>query len=1055
MKKFVHTKTFVFLTLLAGIAVTVLLIPIRNDDAEEEEAGFDEPGKFIEYFHNISTPIGEQSSGYGINYRYDEILKARNRIQRLKKTHDVYPWVQRGPGNVGGRTRTIFVDPDDQTYKTWYAGSASGGIWKTTNGGLSWIDLSPDFPNLSTSAIVMAESNHNVIYAGTGEGYGGIGMVTGNGIFKSTNRGNTWTQLASTILNDDFLYVNVIAVDPSDEDILVAGTNTGIYKSIDGGDSWNEVYNEAYEVQDIVADPRDFTTLYAAAYGLGVLKSVDAGDTWNHSYKGIGDGGRFHLAVSPVNPDKVFTSVEAVGYDDNDIASLQTQVYVSIDKGQNWSKFVCSHNFFGNQGWFNNIIGPHPFDENVLYIAGVDFGMIDFLGGNTISEPQVMRADTFGTGKFMLFINFGGKFLGGGMSTGDEEDGVDLVSTDWSSVEVRFGNGLKQKAHRFTVPEGEGAGVPPEDYSYQDYVDIPFQAWDTDNNRQLMISFRDQERDGRFNLIEHDVDDEISGREYFFIQAVKYDPTNPSDKITKAGGHTYKQLYFFWPTLPADKIWNEDSITPAKIVIQYGKFTMMNEESAVTVLADYQKNVNLHVDHHDILTIVTDSVNKEFIMLEANDGGLGISYNEGKTWEQIKNGYLTTQFYGVAKKPHAHEYIGGMQDNGTWQSPMNSTASSSSDYDDRIGGDGFEALWHPQYPHRIIGSSYNNRFYVSNDGGETWVRSALGINGDGPFVSRLSNSTTNPDLVFAVGSKGVFRHNNFGIGRFEWETTEIPEGWSVNDAVTDQHNVKVSLANDSIVWAGAGMYSKPDLHIFLSKNRGLSFDSVPNYKTVKMSYISGIATHPYYKKTAYVLFSLKGKPKILRTNDFGENWEDISGFENNSTSNNGFPDVMVYSLLVMPYNTDIIWAGTEIGIFESTDNGTSWHYSDNGLPAVSVWQMFVQDNNVIVATHGRGIWTLDLNLVNNTDYHTGSADEITLYPNPNQGDFYLELNNDFTGEVLIHVYNLDGRLVHAEQVIKNNIKFKKELNIHPVSPGEYILSLNYPDRQTSKSFIVK
>ncbi|HJX70670.1 MAG TPA: hypothetical protein VJ346_01925, partial [Bacteroidales bacterium] len=409
MKKIVYIKAFVFLVLFTGIVLSVISYLIKNDDADEFETGFDKPDKFIEYFNNISTPFEKQSSGYNINYKYKELLKARDRNQRLKKTHNVYPWTQRGPGNVGGRTRTILVDPDDKTYKTWYAGSASGGIWKTTDGGLNWVDLSPDFPNLSTSALVMTESDHNIIYAGTGEGYGGVGMVTGNGIFKSTDRGNTWTQLPSTVLNDDFLYVNVIVVEPSDENILIAGTNTGIYKSIDGGESWNEVYDESYAVQDIVADPRNFDTLYAAAYGLGVLKSVDAGDTWNHSYKGIGDGGRFHLAISPVNPDKVFTSVEAVGYDENGIANLQTQVYVSIDNGQSWSKFVCPYNFFGNQGWFNNIIHPHPFDENVLYIAGVDFGMIDFLGGNTVSEPQVMRVDSFGTGRFMRFINFGGK----------------------------------------------------------------------------------------------------------------------------------------------------------------------------------------------------------------------------------------------------------------------------------------------------------------------------------------------------------------------------------------------------------------------------------------------------------------------------------------------------------------------------------------------------------------------------------------------------------------------------------------------------------------------
>ncbi|MBN2215114.1 MAG: hypothetical protein JW723_12800 [Bacteroidales bacterium] len=1027
----------------------------KNNDHGDFKAGFDQPGKFIEYFKNISTPLGEESSGYGINYKYKELYKARNRNHRLKNTQQIYPWIQRGPGNVGGRTRSILVDPDDKTFKTWYAGSASGGIWKTTDGGLNWTDLSPDFPNLSTSALVMAESDHNIIYAGTGEGYGGVGMVTGNGIFKSTDRGVTWIQLSSTVLNDDFLYVNVIVVDPANENILIAGTNTGIYKSADGGESWNEVYDESYAVQDIVADPRNFDTLYAAAYGLGILKSVDAGDTWSHAYEGIGEGGRFHLAISPINPDKIYTSAEAVGYDENGIASLQTHIYISIDNGRNWSKFVCSYNFLGTQGWFNNIIHAHPFDENVLYVAGVDFGMIDFLGGSSVSEPQVMKVDSFGTGSFMRFINFGGRFLGGGMSTGDEEDGVELVSTDWSSVEIRFGNGLKQKAHRFTVPEGEGAGVPPEDYSYRDYIDVPFQAWDTDNNRQLMISFRDQERDGKFNLIERDIDDDIPGREYFFIHAVNYNPATPSEKIMKAGGHTYKQLYFFWPTLPGEKIWHADSITPARIVIKYGRFIMMNEESSVTVLADAQKNNNLHVDHHEILTLITDSVNREFIILEANDGGLGISHNEGKTWEQINSGYITTQFYGVAKKPYAHEYIGGMQDNGTWQSPANTAASRLSEYDDKIGGDGFEALWHPQYPHRIIGSSYYNRFYVTNDDGETWTRATQGIGyDDGPFVSRLSHSRANPDLIFAVGGKGVYRHNNFGIGRFDWETIPIPVGWTNTEYDLDALNINVSLANDSIVWAGAGMYGKPDLHIFLSKDRGRTFDSVPNYKNEKMFRISAIATHPSDKKTAYILFSLKSKPKILRTTDFGQTWEDITGFENNTVSSNGFPDVMVYSLLVMPYDTDILWAGTEIGIFESTDNGVSWHYADNGLPAVSVWQMFIQDNHVIVATHGRGIWSLDLNLVNNPEYIAGPDEDLTLYPNPNRGSFYLELNNEYRGEVSMRIHGLDGRLIYSEQIVKNDMVMKREINLHYIHSGEYVLSLEYPDRQTSRSFFV-
>lgn len=98
----------------------------------------------------------------------------------------------------------------------------------------------------------------------------------------------------------------------------------------------------------------------------------------------------------------------------------------------------------------------------------------------------------------------------------------------------------------------------------------------------------------------------------------------------------------------------------------------------------------------------------------------------------------------------------------------------------------------------------------------------------------------------------------------------------------------------------------------------------------------------------------------MRTTDLGATWEDISGFGANSTSSNGFPDVAVYSLLVMPHETNTIWAGTEIGLVVSTDNGASWNLANNGFPSASVWQMKVVDDQVVVATHGRGIWSVTI-----------------------------------------------------------------------------------------------
>jgi photosystem II stability/assembly factor-like uncharacterized protein len=1057
MKKLV-LKLLIFILLPAVIIGAAVKLAVYNSRKyiSTDELGFDKPGEFFKYYSDITTPFGKKGSGYSTSYRFKEFNKAKKRSRKFKSTQDIYPWVQRGPGNVGGRTRGLVVDPDDATYQTWYAGSASGGIWKTTDAGITWINLTEDLPNLATSTITMAESNHNIIYAGTGEGFAGWGMVTGNGIFKSTDRGNTWEHLDSTVYGKDFQYVNKILVDPGNEDIVIAGTNWGIFKSTDGGQTWIEVYNEGYEVQDLIADPYDFNTIYAGANSLGILKSEDAGDTWFHSYNGIGEGHRFQLAISRLNPNKIYTCVEAFDREQVGTGIYKTHIYVSGDKGQSWSRYICPYNFLGEQGWFNNIVEVHPFDDNIIYVGGVNLGKIEIKSGLSTGDPQVIRVDTFGTAGFMSFVNFGGDYFNGGLATGDKEDGQEILSSDWVSVEIRFGPGRSQKAHRFTVPEGEGAGVPYEDYTYRDYVEVPFEVWDTDNNRQLMVSFRDQERDGEFNLIERDADDDISGREYIFVNAVDYSDVTPHPKIALDGGHTYKQLYFFWPYLTPDSTWNPSALPESKIRIQYGNFSLVNEQSAVTVLVDDRKNSNLHVDHHEFIMMVTDEENEKFTILEANDGGLGISYDEGKSWAQIDNGYITTQFYGVAKKPGAHEYIGGMQDNGTWQSPQGKSATTASEYDDKIGGDGFEALWHPLYPHRIIGSSYYNRFYVSNDGGETWKRAYNGINEDGPFISKLSHSRAKPDILFAVGSKGVYRHNNFGMGRYDWELIKIKKGWTINDVVLSTHNVEVSLATDSIVWAGCGMYADPDLHIFVSTDGGDSYDSVPNYKETELGYISGIATHPYDPQTAYVLFSYLDKPKILRTTNLGKDWEDISGFGDKDSSDNGFPNVMVYSLLVMPFNTDIIWAGTEIGLFESVDNGETWYYADNGLPAVSIWQMFIQDNNIIVATHGRGIWSLDLNMVNIKDNIAGTNDFTTkVYPNPCNGIFNIEIENDYAGEIRFNLFDVRGRQVTSFNSNKTEHHYKSSFNAGAMKTGTYMLHITMGNKTSTKKLIIR
>lgn len=1047
MKKGKHTAYF-FAALIFGVAllsgILIIFSPARN--TKEREAEYDKPEGYAEFRKRITTTPGHKSNGYRTGYQYREYEKFKSRSAGLKGTKRLFDWEFRGPGNVSGRTREVLIDPDDPSHNTWYAAAASGGVWRTTDRGQSWTNLTDDLVNLATNSLVMAPSNHNILYIGTGEGYGGFGMVGGNGIFRSNDRGETWVHLDSTQEEENFRWINKMVVDAEDPDILIVASNKGIFKTRDGGLTWDSVYYNGYAVQDLKVNPQDPETMYAAVNSLGIIKSYDGGESWNDAWSGIGTGYRFALDVNPADSNYVYTSVEAPG--------LRTEVYISRDGAGSWRKMkdfdLTFIDFLGEQGWFNNVIKADPFNKEKIFIGGVYLGSIVFQSGTSISDPQVLRVDTLGTGSFMEFVNFQGDYFRGGLATGLAEN-AEVNEEDYTSVEIRFGPGKAQYAYRFTVPEGEGPGVPPEAYSYRDYVLVPFEAWDTDNNRQLMISFRDQADNGVYDLVEREWDDDISGREYVFVHAITYD-THPDPAIATDGGHFQKMLYFLWPTLPEDKDWQPEGLPVSSIKITYG--TQQLQDASTTILADDTRNSHLHVDHHAIEIAITNAAAEEYLMVEGNDGGLGISEDKGISWQQVKNGYPTTQFYGVAKKPLSHEYIGGMQDNGTWQSPAGIAANSQSVYLDRVKGDGFEALWHPIYPHRILATSYYNQISLSTDGGETWEAATDGITGEGPFITRLSNSPANPDLVFTVGSRGVYRHKNFCVGRYPWELVRIDTGWAVNNQVTSSHNVEVSLADPAVVWAGAGLFEDPDLFIFLSRNHGASFKKVSLYPEREMGYITGIATHPRDTATAYLLFSIDHKPKILRTVDFGESWEDITGFGADSTSEI-FPDVVVYSLLVFPDEPNRIWAGTEIGIYETTDNGITWHAADIDLPSVSVWQMLIQDQTLVVATHGRGIWSSTL-YPNAIDINTDKPlADFSVFPNPGPGLLTIRFESSYVGDLQGEIYTIEGKKMWSERWLKSENIFRQQLDLTSLEKGLYLLSIRSGNYTYSRRIILQ
>nr|MBX2871751.1 hypothetical protein [Saprospiraceae bacterium] len=316
------------------------------------------------------------------------LLQSFEAYQQLKQETNFHmEWELLGPVTNSARVEAVQAHPSRPG--TMYAAFGSGNLWKTTNNGLSWKPIFEDQAALGIGDIALAPSNPDVIYVGTGESLKKARNYTmpGVGVYRSDDGGESWRHLGL----EDSWHIGEIAVHPTNPDIAFVAVlghfwstneNRGLYKTEDGGKNWQHVLyiDENTGANDIVIAPSDPNFVYVSMWEhhpdlsgpkTGVYGSIDGGETWELLDKGMPVGpkkGRTGLAVSYTNPQKVYALMDNLNLNKRRSA----QVYKTEDGGKNWAQ---THQedllIFPGIGWYFTDIYVNPRDDEEIYGLGV------------------------------------------------------------------------------------------------------------------------------------------------------------------------------------------------------------------------------------------------------------------------------------------------------------------------------------------------------------------------------------------------------------------------------------------------------------------------------------------------------------------------------------------------------------------------------------------------------------------------------------------------------------------------------------------------------------
>ncbi len=874
------------------------------------------------------------------------------------KDFDKFSWRHVGPFTFSGRI-TDFAVPKGQS-KVYYVATATGGVWKTKDGGISFKPIFDKYGNMSIGNIEAAPSNPEIVYMGTGEAMHARSSAHGNGMWKSEDAGKTWSHLGL----EKSYFIPKIAIDSKDPDVVYVAAEgklydnkmdcqRGLYKTIDGGKTWDLVLDlKDRGVGDFVIDPNNSDIVIAGAY-----KTYRR--TWTYIDRHPGN-----------------------------------HFYKTIDGGKTWKKLTKGLPLDIKSGW--NGITIYPEDSNIIYIRmdeEVNLGLSEVENRSLFRQGRVFQ-DSFYFNKWKTFklnpvIAELVKFEP--IEAETEKDLVEklnelIKSKDFqNNIKIDFTEFNKKSRKTFHKNEDILKSIDEAERTIKMHKEVAAKGEVKEKSKE------GKAQNGRMQAINRCI------LQILYVDALEImEPEKKSGVIYRSEdqGETWEKMTEYKQrggsaTVNAIEAGYAGRIevdpNDDKVLYAVETIVKISKDSGKTFKdAPWFGNQKCHVDVRGIWIDPLDSQH----ILNGNDGGVSETWDGGKHWSQ-KDTISAQQFYDISVDNEIpYNIMGGTQDNGCWIGPSrnrNSYGVFQADWTYLPSGDGYYVLrdwWNPEYIYFESQFGRSNRMNL-----KTGERSSLSVRntdaekaaGKPPqryqWDSPIVLSPHNPGIVY-VCSQHV--HRSYSRGEEEtWETISpdlsrnnkerIEQSKLTNLQYATIYTFAESPVKPGVYWAGTD-----DGNLQLSTDGGNNWTNITcqfynekgkpkkNIKGARIPYdrwVTKVEPSIHELKTCYVTYSgyrthNEDTSYVFVTHDFGKTWEDLSN------------DMMnpVRDIEEDPDNSDVLYLATDYGLFVSINKGKTWIEMSESAPDVLIMDLDIQkrERDLAIGTYGRGIYIADI-----------------------------------------------------------------------------------------------